>query len=231
MYLYPVSSKSTLPLMESRRATPVLSKSNTWEQKVAKSAARIQQYSWPHESQAGMLSEAVAVDTESGLTWSWPVNFNVSEEPGENYTLVASVFVYGKADLSQFDGQLRDLRDVALRIENSINVLVNTPHSFVVPISTMSPEPYKLDHTLFAVVEPVVPDDPEEDCEFVASFPEASVAASGDTIEEAVRLLKERLIERMQFLEEHPSLGDRLHRQLAVLRDVIRKCPEEATTK
>lgn len=158
-------------------------------------------------------------------------------ESGENYTMVASnppftgAVVFGHVNFDGIHEQLQALRESSDRIEEAIDALANAPQPSIVPLSTLAPAPYEFTKPMFALVEPVISDDSEDDCEYVASFVEANVAATGDTIEEAVRFLKDRMVDKLVLLEKLPKLGHQLQHQLHILRDAIRKCPEEAETK
>ncbi len=90
--------------------------------------------------------------------------------------------------------------------------------SFIVPISTLAPEPYDLLKEIRVVVQP-------SDEEFLASFFDANVNASGCNETEAVDCLKDMLIRRFEYLESLPSvkLGAGPSKQLAVLRFFIRR--------
>ena len=66
-------------------------------------------------------------------------------------------------------------------------------------------------------------DDNEEGIEYVCRFVEASVGTTGDTAQEAIRNMKDRLVSKFNVLDRMPSekLGDGPRRQLAVLRSVM----------
>lgn len=90
--------------------------------------------------------------------------------------------------------------------------------SQIVPITTVAPEPYEIRRPLFVTVEP-------SGEEFVASFFDANVYATGDTEEEAVSNLRTVLLDVFDSLSSEPeeSLGPEPARQLAVLRQFILK--------
>lgn len=87
-----------------------------------------------------------------------------------------------------------------------------------VPITTFAPEPYELIKEIKAVVQPV------ED-EFVATFFDANINASGGTQQDAVANLKDIMLGLLEVLEEEPEakLGKEPARQLAILREFIRR--------
>ena len=95
---------------------------------------------------------------------------------------------------------------------------VPTSGSIIVPISTFAPEPFDLLAEIKVVVRPC-------DDEFIASFVDANVNASGCTVVNAVRSLKEMLVTRFDYLDKMPieKLGPAMIKQIAVLRGFIRR--------
>ena len=90
--------------------------------------------------------------------------------------------------------------------------------SIVVPILTLDPAPFELLKEIKAVVRP-------SDDEFVATFFDANVNASGCTMTDAVSNLKEMLVTRFDYLAQMPieKLGPAMVKQIAVLRGFIRR--------
>jgi len=89
--------------------------------------------------------------------------------------------------------------------------------SFCVPIETLTPEPYIVRRPFHVVVRP-------SDGEFIATFFDANLGMSGDTAEEAVQNLKAIIVDTFEQFEQHEAvLGPEPARQLAVLREFIRK--------
>ncbi|MBI4468209.1 MAG: hypothetical protein HY650_02695 [Acidobacteria bacterium] len=105
---------------------------------------------------------------------------------------------------------LRGLKDLAAARATSV----------VVPITTLTPEPFALVRHIPAVVQVV-------DNGFVATFFDANISASGETQEEAVTNLKSLLIDILEDLAAEPSerLGPEPSRQLEVLREFIIRKP------
>ena len=83
-------------------------------------------------------------------------------------------------------------------------------------VSTFSPEPYEVLRPIPVLMRP-------EGDEFVASFVEANVNASGKTQQEAFESLKALLLDIFDSLRSHPAekLGPESARRLAVLRNFI----------
>jgi len=110
------------------------------------------------------------------------------------------------------------------RLEQRIAQLEELPEPIMVPINTFAPEPFEPVRTFFVIVEPVVIEE-DEDCEYLATFVDADIAASGVTIGDAVLCLKDQLLAQFDMLEKMPParLGDRPKRQLAVLQSLIRR--------
>ena len=110
------------------------------------------------------------------------------------------------------------------QLERRIAELEDLPEPIIVPINTFAPEPFEPIRTFFVVVEPVVGEQ-DEDHEYIATFVDAEIAASGDTVGDAVLCLKDQLLAKFDMLEQMPQtrLGSRLKRQLVVLQSVIRR--------
>lgn len=102
-------------------------------------------------------------------------------------------------------------------LEKKVNEL-SRDGSFVVPITTLAPEPFDLLKEIKVVVHP-------SGDEFVASFFDANVNATGCNETEALDTLKEILVSRFDYLESLPpeKLGPGPAKQLAVLRCFIRR--------
>lgn len=64
-----------------------------------------------------------------------------------------------------------------------------------------------------------------EPCEYIASFVDGVVSATGDTVEDAVAMLKDRMMVQLTLLTKAPSerLGAIPQRQLAALQSVMRR--------
>lgn len=115
-------------------------------------------------------------------------------------------------DLERLDSCLKRIR----ALEKKIAGLRRLP--FVVPITTLAPEPYEILQEIKAVVEPA-------DDEFIATFFDANISAGGSNQAEAVANLKDLLISRLEYLGEQPAekLGPGPTKQIAVLREFIRR--------
>jgi hypothetical protein len=92
------------------------------------------------------------------------------------------------------------------------------PGSVIVPITTLEPEPFDLLQTIYVVVQP-------SDDEYLCSFFDANVNASGCTETDAVGHLKEVMLDLFEHLSVQPAkrLGPGPAKQLAVLKAFIRK--------
>ncbi len=90
--------------------------------------------------------------------------------------------------------------------------------SLVVPITTFAPEPYDVIRRLEVVVQP-------SDEEYIATFFDANVNASGCTETEAVANLKDVMLALFEYFASLPAkrLGPGPKRQFAVLRKFIRR--------
>lgn len=87
--------------------------------------------------------------------------------------------------------------------------------TIIVPVETFDPEPYDLVRPFSVVAEPV-------DGEFIATFYDANLSASGDTTTEAVSNLKNVILSTFELLTTEKKLGVAMARQKAVLGSIIR---------
>jgi hypothetical protein len=88
--------------------------------------------------------------------------------------------------------------------------------SFIVPVTTLAPYPFELKRDIPVLVQ-------VEDDEFVASFVEANVGTSGETLNEAIDGLKEMLTMAFTQLQDLPNekLGRGPRKQRLVLESFI----------
>lgn len=103
------------------------------------------------------------------------------------------------------------------RLEQAVRALAERIDPVTLQISTFAPEPYEVLRPIPVLIRP-------EGDEFVASFVEANVNASGETQQEAFESLKALVLDVFDSLRSHPAgkLGPEPARRLAVLRDFIR---------
>ena len=94
---------------------------------------------------------------------------------------------------------------------------------FAVPINTFAPHPFTLIAPISALMEPVT-DENGEVCEYVATFVNAHISATGETIADAVAMLKDRMAGQFRSLTKAPveQLGTIPRQQLEALRSVMR---------
>ena len=88
-----------------------------------------------------------------------------------------------------------------------------------VPVQSLSPEPYKVTRPFSVLVQ-------ASGDEYIATFFDANLSASGETQEEAVRNLKDIIVIVFESLTEHDDkqLGIGPARQLKVLGQFLRRC-------
>ena len=88
----------------------------------------------------------------------------------------------------------------------------------VVPVTTFAPEPFEVIGPISIVIQPSGDD-------FLATYFDANINASGETQEEAFAALKDVLLATFQLLQRLPDdqLGPGPRRQRAVLTAVIRR--------
>jgi hypothetical protein len=87
---------------------------------------------------------------------------------------------------------------------------------FTAHITTLAPEPLTLTRVIPVTVQP-------GNGEFVATFFDANISASGDTDQEAVANLRDMIVQSFNVLNSMPEakLGKQMRQQIAVLRDVV----------
>jgi hypothetical protein len=114
--------------------------------------------------------------------------------------------------------RLKKLEEQFELLTEKVNVL-GSRCSVIVPITTFAPEPFEPLKEIKTVVE-------ESEDEFIASFYDANVSAEGSNRQEAYDNLKDLLLSRFDYLDKMPpeQLGPALQRQIAVLREFIRRC-------
>jgi hypothetical protein len=127
-------------------------------------------------------------------------------------------------DFPTFQLELRELRQEVRELSRRVAEFEELPQPFLVPINTFAPRPFEPIRQILIVVEPVV-DESGEACEHIATFPDAGIAATGETVEEAMSLLKGRMVTEYTLLTNLPPerLGKIPQQQLAVLQAVMRR--------
>ncbi len=86
----------------------------------------------------------------------------------------------------------------------------------LVPVQTFAPEPYDLLKPLSVTVQ-------SDEDEFSACFPDANLTAFGDNEFEAVEHLKAMILDTFDKFSSGRKLGPGPTKQLAVLREFVRK--------
>lgn len=159
---------------------------------------------WSAEPASGYSVEFTFVTEESRTSWS------KSEAK--------------QATTEEFASLITDLTARITKLEKRVESLISAQGDYSIWITTLAPKPYSLLKNIPVLIEPVLADDKGADCSYVARFVEAGVGASGDTVEETVSYLKDRLISSFEALSRMPAekLGDLPKRRLAVLRAVMR---------
>lgn len=95
---------------------------------------------------------------------------------------------------------------------------MESSRGIIVPISSFAPEPFESLKEIKAVVRGC-------DDEFLASFFDANISASGDNETEAVDNLKDLILAKFSHLDEQApeTLGPAMKKQIAVLKQFVRK--------
>jgi hypothetical protein len=97
------------------------------------------------------------------------------------------------------------------RIEGALEARAT---SCIMQIHTFAPEPYRVKRAIPITVR-------EHDGEFLASFVDANVNASGETATEAFEGVKVLTLDMFDHLSKQAKLGPKLAKTLAVLREFI----------
>ncbi len=107
-------------------------------------------------------------------------------------------------------------REIMLLKDRCVNLERTAP--VILPVQSLAPEPYEIIKPFHVVVR-------AEDDEYVASFYDANLAASGESREEAFANLKDTIVATYVILEsyEKNQLGPGPTHQLEVLRAFIGK--------
>src|ERR1043165_771229 len=108
--------------------------------------------------------------------------------------------------------------DAAIEPGESSEIPRGFAFPIVVPIDTLTPEPIDIVKPFHAVVQAV-------DGEYVATFFDANINASGDTQQEAIFNLKDMIVTLFNRVERKPSkqLGAALRRQKSVLCAMLKR--------
>jgi hypothetical protein len=117
----------------------------------------------------------------------------------------------GTIDLrGAFEAVEQRVRDLELESAHRIGTIV-------VPITTLAPEPYRLEKDVPVVVQPAGE-------EFIATFFDANISTAGDTQEEAVSNLRSLILDTFEYLQAEPpeALGPEPTRQLGVLKTFLK---------
>ena len=155
---------------------------------------------------------------------SFPASISVSSARAKRFTPPGEVLDFPNAmRILQLELRISDLTRQCKTLQNRVSQLEETAPSVVVPINTFAPKPFELIKPVLALVEPVI-DENGEPCEYIATFVDGVVSATGDTIEDAVAMLKDRMVGQLKSLRKAPpaSLGMIPRQQLAALQSVMR---------
>jgi hypothetical protein len=110
------------------------------------------------------------------------------------------------------------------QLRQRIEKLESLPQPLAVPINTFAPKPFEIVRPIMVLVEPIVDEDGEP-CEYIATFPDGAISVTGDTIEEAMLLLKDRMADQYTRLASLSvdRLGKRPRQQRDALLAVMRR--------
>ncbi len=140
---------------------------------------------------------------------------SLSSERIEEIAGVFGVFAKDIGERVDTDLRLGLLEKVVLELRHTLGELLNKRIIYV-PVASLEPEPFKLNRQIYIVVQP------EED-QFLATFFDANINASGDTEVEAVDNVKDAIVSSFRRFEQlgEERLGPGPRRQYAVLRSLV----------
>jgi hypothetical protein len=123
-----------------------------------------------------------------------------------------------RKELTRRPFMMPNLAEQLRALEARVIALEARQEPILVPITTLEPEPFELLKEIKVVVEP-------SDEEYVASFIEANVNASGCTAADSINNLKDVLLGKFDFLDRLPpdKLGPGPAKDIAVLRTFLRR--------
>ena len=122
----------------------------------------------------------------------------------------------GKVVQTQHEDSLR-----LQQLQEEVQSLKRQPQddrTFSVIIASLTPEPFALKRDIPVLIR-------HDDDSYIATFVDANINASGDTLHGAVDNLKDLLVALFQRLSQEPkrSLGKQLLKQLAILQEFVQK--------
>ncbi len=111
------------------------------------------------------------------------------------------------------EGKIEALQEAILQLQQQIQSSWN----ITVTITTLAPEPYQLKRDIPVLVQ-------QDEDSYIATFVDANINASGDTLSQAVDNLKDMMVALLRrFSQEKNKLGKWPTKQLAILQDFIQK--------
>jgi predicted RNase H-like HicB family nuclease len=154
--------------------------------------------------------------------WQHGANLSRTIVPDWQEKLPVAIEAFYQSILSKwnFDVKIKAFeREIAI-LQSRIST-VESQQPVVIPIATLSPEPFDVIKPFQVVIRPF-------QGEYIASFFDASINASGETIDEAYLNLKEIIVSTFEMLLSHKpaELGPIPLRQLAVLSSFIKSASE-----
>jgi hypothetical protein len=151
----------------------------------------------------------------TGLEKEADIVTNVSQENWEEFH---EAMVRISAAATTRARQLKAIVKLESRVEELEQQIasLNSPPPFVVPVATLAHETLKLRRDIPVLIRPTGED-------FIASFVDAHLHATGDTVPEAIDNLKDILVTTFAKLKLLPAkvLGPVPARQLAVLKEFV----------
>ena len=158
----------------------------------------------------------------SGLAIAGNAQFNITGNTQFNLLGAVGSFLEAQqvalnAEVTSLRRDISSLRADLIGLTEEIQRIQET-HIFVIPLATLAPQPYRMLHQIPVTIK-------EDGDEFVASFTEASVSASGETEADAIANFKEMMLSLYEIFESTPvdRMGPLPTRQWNILRNVVQR--------
>jgi predicted RNase H-like HicB family nuclease len=137
--------------------------------------------------------------------------------PAENWSELIPHLIKAFSEKTHEALRIAAIEKRMLTLEKRITSL-EREQSVIVPIDSLKPEPYNVLRTIHAVVS---------SCEgnYIASFVDANINSSGETLEEAIHNIKDMIVITYESLkqEDKKRLGPDSLRQMMILDQFIQK--------
>ncbi len=139
------------------------------------------------------------------------------EKIADNWEDKLGCIIEGLTSRLQMMVSIEGFKGEILALKSRCEILERTS-PLIVPIESLAPEPYEVVHPFHVVVR-------LEDEQYIASFFDANLSASGDTYAEAVSNLKDIIVGTLEILDgiDENELGPGPLQQKQVLEEFVQR--------